>query len=244
MAAVLIRSRRRTAAALAAAALVLSLPAPPAVAARDASPVGRRVVMVVQMNGPSRAADERIAGHLGSRGFEVAMIDQHEPAERASGADLVVISSSVAAKDVGPGWRQLALPLLTWENDLLDDLAMTGKRHDLDFGEVGKERYLWLVNAPHPMAAGVPAGVVNVYARQAGMSWGRPGLGAVTIATIYGQPDKAAIFGYERGATMDYEALAPARRVMFFLDNDSFDNLAPVGRQLFDAAVDWAIGLR
>ena len=74
------------------------------------------------------------------------------------------------------------------------------------------------------------------------MSWGKPGLGAATIATLYGQPEKAAIFGYEKGATMDYETLAPARRVMFFLDNASFTNLSESGRRLFAAAVDWAAG--
>jgi hypothetical protein len=71
------------------------------------------------------------------------------------------------------------------------------------------------------------------------MSWGKPGLGASIIATIYGQPEKAAIFTYEKGATMDYEALAPARRTMFYMDNDSFPNLSPAGLKLFDAAIDW-----
>ena len=163
---------------------------------------------------------------------------------QAAGADLVVISSTVSSKDVNPAWRQAAVPVLTWENDLLDDLAMTGKRRDADFGGVEKERYLWVVNAPHPMAGGVPAGIANVYGPQAAMGWGRPGLGATLIATVYGQPEKAAIFGYEKGATMDYESLAPARRVMFFLDNDSFTKLSPIGLRLFDAAVDWAIGAR
>ena len=105
---------------------------------------------------------------------------------------LVIISSTVAAKNVHPGWRQLAVPLLTWENDLLDDLAMTGKRSGADYGEAEKERYLWLVNAPHPPSAGLPAGAANVYVKQAPMSWGQPGLGAATIATLYGQPEKAA----------------------------------------------------
>ncbi|RAG12660.1 hypothetical protein DN558_31295, partial [Burkholderia multivorans] len=76
----------------------------------------------------------------------------------------------------------------------------TGKRHDTDFGETGNERYLWLVNAPHPIAAGLPAVDVRHAGRQAPMSWGKPGLGAITIATVYGQPDKAAIFAYEKGA--------------------------------------------
>lgn len=106
---------------------------------------------------------------------------------------------------------------MTWENDYLDDLAMTGKRINSDFGEVEKERYLWLVNAPHPLSANLSAGTHNVYKAQAPMSWGKPGLGATIIATVYGQPEKVAIWGYEKGATMDYESLAPAKRLMFFL---------------------------
>ncbi len=203
-----------------------------------------KVVLLVQRDSPSKQVDEKIKQHLESRGFSVTFQDQSVAPAVAAGASLVVISSTVAAKDVSAAWRHLPVPLMTWENDLLDDLAMTGKRHDTDFGEATKERYVWLVNAPHPMAAGLPAGVTNVYVKQAGMSWGKPGLGATTIATLYGQPEKAAIFGYEKGATMDYESLAPARRVMFFLGNETFDNLAPAGRLLFDAAVDWAVGIR
>lgn len=205
---------------------------------------GKKIALVVQAAGPDLAADQKIKSHLEARGYAVRLIEQDQPPEMARDSDLVVMSSTVSAKRVLAGWRQLPKPLLTWENDLLDDLAMTGKRHDVDFGEARKERYVWLVNAPHPIAAGLPAGAINVYNRQAGMSWGKPGLGASIIATLYGQPDKAAIFAYEKGATMDYESLAPARRVMFFLDNDTFTNLAAPGRQLFDAAVNWAIGLR
>ncbi|WP_459663055.1 hypothetical protein [Novosphingobium sp. 11B] len=198
--------------------------------------------MLVQQGGPSIAIDEKVRAHLAEKGYAVRFENQDADPATARGAALVIVSSTVSSKDVKSGWRQLAVPLLSWENDILDDLAMTGKRHDVDFGEADKERYLWIVNAPQPMAAGLPAGVANVYVKQAGMSWGKPGLGATTIATIYGQPEKAAIFGYEKGATMDYEAIAPARRVMMFLGNDTFANLSPVGLRLFDAAVEWAAG--
>lgn len=201
----------------------------------------RIAVLVVQQNSPSMAADLRVRDHLAARGFAVRLADQAAEPSTIRDVSLVVIASSVSAKDVKPGWRALSVPLVTWENDLLDDLAMTGKRHDTDFGEEKRERYLWIVNAPQPMAAGLHAGIVNVYLRQAPMSWGKPCLGATTIATIYGQPEKAAIFGYEKGATMDYEALAPARRVMLFLANDGLANLSEQGLKLFDAAIDWAI---
>ena len=238
-----VRKRRTLFTAAAAGVGVLLGAAPPLVRATPNAGLGaggKKVVMVVQLNGPNLAADQQIAAHLGARGYSVRLLDQAQPPAAAADADLVLISSTVSSKQVASGWRTLPKPLLTWENDLLDDFAMTGKRHDVDFGEAEKERYLWLVNAPHPMAAGLPAGVTNVYGKQAAMSWGKPGLGAAIIATLYGQPDKAAIFAYEKGATMDYESLAPARRVMFFLNNDTFGNLSPAGGSLFDAAVDWA----
>jgi hypothetical protein len=31
---------------------------------------------------------------------------------------------------------------------------------------------------------------------------------------------------------------------MVFLDNDTFTNLSPAGRTLFDAAIDWTAGRR
>lgn len=216
----------------------------PSPSSGEAQGAATRVTMLVQLDGPNLAVDRQIAAHLGARGYAVRLVDQDAAVAAASDADLVLISSTVSAKAVRPEWRYLAKPLLTWENDFLDDLAMTGKRHDADFGETGKERYLWIVNAPHPIAAGLPAGTTDVYRKQAPMSWGRPGLGAATIATVYGQPEKAALFAYERGATMDYESLAPARRVMCFLDNDTFPNLSAAGIALFDAAVDWAAGRR
>jgi hypothetical protein len=221
-------------------ALVIAPVIGSALIGRTAKAQARGIVMLVQMKGPNIDVDRAAAAHLQSRGHDVRLVDQSTQPHEIGTPDLVIVSSTVSSKDVAPGWRTLAIPVLTWENDLLDDFAMTGKRHDVDFGETDKERYLWLVNAPHPLCAGLAAGIANVYRKQAGMSWGKPGLGASIIATIYSQPEKAAIFAYETGATMDYESLAPARRVMFFLGNDTFTNLSADGLRLFDAAIDWA----
>ena len=231
--------RRRLLAKLLVTALVTALgcaAGQPALAA--AAP--KKVLLVVRMEGKSLAIDQQIQQHLQQRGYAVTLYSQYDPVDAARGVDLVILSSTVRGRDLLGAYRNVPVPLLTWESDLVDDMAMTGKRTGIDYGSVDKVRYLWLVNAPHPLAASLAAGVVDVYAKPARMSWGRPGLGASTIATIYGEPDKAAIFGYEKGATMDYETVAPARRVMFFLDNETFGNLSAAGSQLFDAAVDWA----
>ncbi|KMQ77064.1 hypothetical protein BPMI_00534 [Candidatus Burkholderia pumila] len=107
----------------------------------------RGIVMLMQMKGPNIDVDRAAAAHLQSRGHDVRLVDQSTPSREIGMPELVIVSSTVSSKDVAAGWRTLAVPMLTWENDLLDDFAMTGKRHDVDFGEAEKERYLWLVNA-------------------------------------------------------------------------------------------------
>ncbi|MFC5740139.1 hypothetical protein [Dyella tabacisoli] len=209
--------------------------------AQAATSSGKNVLLVVRKDGKSLAYDQKIEQHLTARGFTVTLYDQYLPAAKAKDFDLVVLSSTVRSRDLLGAYRDTPTPMVTWESDLLDDMGMSGKRPDTDFGKADKQHALWLVNAPHALAAGLPAGIVNVYVKNAPMNWGKPGLGASIIATLAGEPEKVAIFGYEKGATMDYESLAPARRVMFFLDNETFDNLTPEGYRLFDAAVDWAI---
>lgn len=130
---------------------------------------------------------------------------------------------------------------MTWEVDYVDDLAMTGKRSDVDYGTEKNQRYLWLVNAPNKLSAGLKAGTLNAYKKQATMGYAKPGLGATIIATLYGQPEKPAIWAYEKGATMDYESLALEKRMMFFLDNDTFTNLSDDGLKLFDSAIKWMV---
>ncbi len=199
------------------------------------------IVIISQLKSTANQDDQSIALYLKNKGYHVDIQDQSIQPSTIGHVDLVIISSSVASKNMQKGWRELKTPLLTWENDYLDDLAMTGKRINYDFGEVEKDRYLWLVNAPHPLSAGLTSGTLNVYKKQAAMSWGKPGLGATIIATIYGQPEKPAIWAYEKGATMDYESIAPEKRMMFFLNNETFNNLNEDGLKLFDATITWML---
>jgi len=200
-----------------------------------------KISLISQTKGQSAQTDIIIQKHLENLGYQVDLLDQDQDPKKISKTDLIILSSTVSSKSLKEGWRYIPIPLLTWENDYLDDLAMTGKRSGTDFGEIEKDRYLWMVNAPHALSAQLASGVLNVYQAQAPMSWGKPGLGATIIATIYGQPEKPAIWAYEKGATMDYESIAPARRMMFFLNNDTFSNLNANGIRLFDEAVKWMV---
>jgi hypothetical protein len=189
-----------------------------------------------------RKNDEDAMGYLRALGFAVTPASESTPVDSAMSQDLVVISESVDAVDVDAKYRYVTQSVVLLENDLLGVFGMTPLKNGRDYGTEDEQRFIWLVNAPHPLAAGLAAGIQNVLEDEhCKMNWGKPGLGATTIATVLGEPDKAAIFAYEKGATMNGEFLAPARRVSFFLWQDTFDQLRPEGLSLFKAAVLWAV---
>ena len=189
-----------------------------------------------------RSNDNKAIDYLESLGFIVTRANESSPLSTTTHQDLIVISESVDALDIGTKYHDVPIPLLTFENDLLGELGMTGLKNGRDTGTDDNQRFLWLVNAPHPLSAGLSAGIQNVLNDEnLKMNWGKPGLGAITVATLRGEPDKAAIFAYEKGATMNGEFLAPARRVSFFLWQNTFEQLRPEGLALFRAAVLWAV---
>jgi hypothetical protein len=191
-----------------------------------------------------RRNDTKAMDYLASLGFQVRQADEAAGPETLKGVDLIIVSESVDAIDIGTKYKDTPIPLITFENDILGELDMTGYKNGTDYGTDDNQRFIWVVNAPHPLAAGLSAGFQNVLNDEHyKMNWGHPCLGAITIATLRGEPDKAAIFAYEKGATMNGEFLAPARRLSFFLWQDTFEALRPEGLALFRAAVLWTGGL-
>ena len=186
--------------------------------------------------------DYKVVEHLKKLGFAVTTCDESGSVDLAQGKDLIIVSESVNANEIGAKYTNLATPVICWENDLYDDLHMTGKRLNVDYGSKrDKTTALEFYNAWHPLSAGVSAGVSDVYSEPRAINWGRPGLGAIVIATLPGEPDKATTFAYEKGATMDYDYVAPARRLALFLNQDVFHALNPTGLAQFDAALAWAL---
>ena len=54
----------------------------------------------------------------------------------------MIISESVDAIDVGTKNRNISIPLLTFENDLLGELGMTGLKNGRDYGTDDEQRFL------------------------------------------------------------------------------------------------------
>ncbi len=189
-------------------------------------------------------SDVKIAAHLKSLGFEVVeVIDTASQTSDADGKSLIVISSSVGSGNVNTKFTAAAVPLLDWETALYDDLGFDV--NDAAGAGVGGQTQLTIVDPQHPIAAGLPAGLVTVLSTAGNIDVINDLVpSGKIIATLPDGTDRPAIFAIEKGAALQAGriATAPARRVGFFLENDTFTNATAEGVKLFDAAVTWLVG--
>ena len=157
----------------------------------------------------------------------------------AQGKALVVISSTVLSTDVNTMFRSVAVPVFTWEQNLMDDLGMTT---DSDHGTIVGQTQVAITNSTSPLiAAANLSGTRRTTTNASIFSWARPNANATVAATLAGDSTKAVIFGYDTNVAMP-GLTAPARRVGFFFEDATAATLTSDGWTLFDAAIGWAQG--
>jgi len=189
------------------------------------------------------ASDAGVKAHLESLGFAVTVANAPDSVTAdADGMDLIVTSATVNSGDVADKFQTTAIPVVNWEQALEDNYLMTGNA-GTDHATAAGQTTLQIVGAGHPLAGDLANGVVTVATANTDYSWGLPTASATRIAHIVGSPDQVAVYGYEAGAAMFGGAIAPARRVMLFGGNDTFEVATGDGRALYDAAIRWAAGL-
>jgi hypothetical protein len=219
-------------------------------AALAAAAKGKKVLFVRRLDTPEgEESDDHIAEHLKEVGFIVKEVDQTAPQTLADGEDLILISATNSKYKLTNKYRDAKIPLMCLEGLMADTLKMAGRRRYIDYGEHGEEKesedppeaYLDIVNSSHPMAAGLKNGYVKFIKEADVLKWATPPPSATIIATLPDSTHERAIFGFEKGAAMADEFVAPARRTMFPVDNPAFDYLTEQGHALFDAALLWTI---
>ena len=211
---------------------------------------GKKALFVRRLDTPEgEESDDHIVQHLKEVGFTVKEADQTEPRTMADGVDLIIISATNSKYKTTNKYRDAKVPLICLEGLMADTLKMAGRRRYLDYGEHGEQKesedppeaYLEIVNSAHPMAAGLKNGYVKFIKEPDVLKWATPPPSATVIATLPNSFHERAIFGFEKGAAMADEYVAPARRSMFPIDNPAFDDLTEAGHALFDATVLWTI---
>jgi hypothetical protein len=182
------------------------------------------------------SGDTAAKNRLTQLGYEVTTKSAaSSTAADATGKSLVVISSTVASGDANSKFRDVAVPVLTWESAIYDDLKMTGTG-STEFGTTASQTSVAVTNKEHALAGG-REGTVSV-ASSGALSWGKPSSSGLKIATISGDATKATVFAYDKGAAM-VGINAPARRVGLFLGDTTAASHSSAAWALFDAAVTW-----
>ena len=106
----------------------------------------------------------------------------------------MLISETVSSSTVAGMFRDIAVPVMTWEPYIYDDMKMAGNAENVDFGKL-QGTTITINLSTHDMAAGL-TGQIRVLNNTIESSWGKPSHAADIISVWLGQVTKAAIFGY------------------------------------------------
>jgi hypothetical protein len=210
------------------------------------------------------AADAAMIAHLGALGHTVTALDDlaSTPADLA-GKNLVLISATVGSSNVLAGiggaaanLNGVALPIMNMEPGLFDaELGMNLSAFQGQYNGAA----LNITNNTSPITLGIPLGVQTVFTSAVEQVWVHlavtigpygpdPAPGALTYAIndgylgSFGVPNSSGcIVEVPSGGLLRGNVPAPALRLGFFVGRGSFDDLTPVGLQMFDNAVGYAI---
>lgn len=181
------------------------------------------------------ATDQAMADQLSDWGYNVSKTRaKGMDEEEADGKDLILISAS-SVNTVGREFVNLEKPMLVSEAAAYNRFKMTARSGKTVEGQT----VLNIVFPEHPISAG-HTGEVTVTSQEATFYYGELPDGATAIATIQGDEDKAAVFSYDTDDMMNGMP-APAKRVGFFLHEETFSSLNDNGLAMFKAAVEWAL---
>jgi hypothetical protein len=182
--------------------------------------------------------DAAVKSRLEGLGYAVTlMTGVAAVAVDASSKDVVVISSTVNSTDVNTKFRDVSVPVITWESALFDDMRMVDLQTNT--GSFSSENNI-NVTGTHPLTAGLSAGTYAAYSSPDMMSYGAPAASAIKIASLSSNSSLTTIFAYDKGAQM-VSINAPGRRIGLMLGDVGASKLGWAGGLLFNAAVTWAV---
>jgi hypothetical protein len=211
-------------------------PGPPPDAA---PPPPKTALLVVGTTMPLPPDDTKLKARLEGKGLVVKLAGDSQAATQANGVDLVVISGTSVGNMVAGKYQAVPIPVLCLEPAIMGAMKMTGN------GATGSgtavTNQIAIALPTHPIAAGQMGTVAVTTAATTEISWGAPAPTADHIASLVGMTGRSTAYAYDKGQMM-VGTPAPARRVGLFIHTKIADRLTPAGWQMFDAAVDWALG--
>ncbi len=203
----------------------------------------RQALLVVDYQSSSTilSGDVPFKTSLENMGYVVTVKDQDVlVSSDTNGKDVIIVSSSISSSRFGTTFRDIAIPVVTWEEDIFEDLRFNATPEVTNnWMTDATETKVRMINSTHPLAAGY-TGDVQVFQGNNQMPWSKQmASGAIKIATTIFDSNKTSIFGFDKGGQM-VNMIAPARRVGLF-HNYYGTAHSTQGWNFFEAAVTWAV---
>ncbi|HYF63315.1 MAG TPA: hypothetical protein VD886_10910 [Herpetosiphonaceae bacterium] len=154
----------------------------------------------------------------------------------ATGKALVIISSTVSAGTVGTKFRDIAVPVITWETALYAPMNMTDGSQTANNGAGTPVTTTLTITAPgHALAAGL-TNRVAVFTATQGLAYGTPSTNAIKVAPLASSTTKAVYFAYDTGSALLGWRFAPRirdisqQRLFTPSDDGDYAPLTPINR--------------
>lgn len=198
------------------------------------------VVGKIFRNGRLFSGDQELLEILEGIGAEVLVIEDDDVAAGVEdGRDIVVISSSVNSRKVGEAFTDSIVPVVSAEGYLFDDLGFNRAGFFRNGVTLFRYQDFDIADASHSLAAGYD-GSPDVVSSRRRFAFSRPE-GDVQVVGSVGSV--SVLFGYEAGAQMSGDNVAPARRVGLFADYGASTKLTAAGEDIVTASFNWALGI-
>ncbi|MCB0084328.1 MAG: S8 family serine peptidase, partial [Caldilineaceae bacterium] len=150
-------------------------------------------ILFIGSRRPLVSRDQVLVDRLKALGFHVVIRNQYESRTNdAEGKALIIISDSIWSPWINTKYTDVAVPVLTWDAALYDDLRLTDDTYR-SYGVAGRQTTVQIAAANHPVAAGL-SGSVQTSLDSTSYFWGVPSGNATTIATLAHNADAAVIF--------------------------------------------------
>ncbi len=177
------------------------------------------------------------AAVLNARGFSVTEL----PVD-AGDVDLIIVAGATNLDAIADAVRRV--PMIVCAADCFQPLGLAPPPSEgQQTWGTANGAFVVLPDLPGcALAANFGQGSRCVYLDGSALAWATPGATALTVATVDGDPAKAALFAYEKGAWLPSAERAPARCVGCFVQPGTTPN--DEARDLLDAAIQWTLGRR
>jgi len=198
-------------------------------------------LLYARASGGAFASDVAVVNHLFSKGYDVYDIPANSgTAAMAADKVAVIVSSTAGSGDTAGKYRDITQGVLTWENNIYDDMHWTLNGATDHNVATTSTLTLTAAGAAHPIGAGFTAGDLTIVSSAQSMAYGLPAAGAKQLGLLANNPSQVGLYVFELGDKLiDNVETAKGRRVGFPLDDNTFLALNANGMKLFDQAVDW-----